>query len=486
MHPQHPNHDTDDAATDSISPALAEELMAIVGDAGLIRAPEDQQLYVTDWRGAAQGHCALVVRPAATEEVAAVMAFCHGAGIPVTPQGGNTGMVSGAVPRGGIVLSTDRLARIRDIDADNATMTVEAGCILATAKDAARDQGLVFPLSLASEGSCRVGGNLATNAGGNNTVRYGNTRDNVLGLEVVLPDGRIWHGLRALRKNNTGYDLKHLYIGSEGTLGIITAAVFRLVPDPGQRLTGMAACPDVEAVVALYRHLRQALGDQILAFEIMPRAAVELAQKHIPGVTSPFEDGHAQYALFELSQPQGLGCLREGLEAVLEAALEEGVLTDAVLAESHAQAAALWAIREGIPEAQSRAGGVLKHDVSVPLSRIADFITRGTHLLREHVADGLVVPFGHIGDGNIHFNLVQPMGMDKAAFLERGSAVSRAMYDLTDSLGGSFSAEHGIGTDKVADLVRYRQDVELDLMRTLKASLDPKGIMNPGTLLERD
>lgn len=474
----------DTQAETTLSDAVIERIHAIVGDQGVLRDPADQERYVTDWRGQDRGSCALVVRPASTAEVAAVMRVCHDNGIPVTPQSGNTGMVSGAVPHGGIVLTTERMARIRDLDTDNATMTVEAGCVLASARQAADEADMVFPLSLASEGSCRIGGNLATNAGGNNTVRFGNTRDNVLGLEVVLPDGRVWDGLRALRKNNTGYDLRHLYIGSEGTLGIVTAAVFRLAPSPAGRETVLAACPDIDSVVRLFRLVRKAVGDQLLAFEVMPRDAVNLAATHVPGVRSPFDEPHPQYALFELSRPEALGGLRDGLETLLERALEDGLVVDAVLAESEAQAAGLWAIRESIPEAQIKSGGVIKHDVSVPVSRIPEFVERGTRLLLGHVPDGTVIPFGHIGDGNIHFNLLQPAGTDKQAFLAHMPGVSRDMYDLTVELGGSFSAEHGIGLDKVDDMERYRSDVELDLMRTIKRALDPKDIMNPGKILK--
>ncbi|MEX0872600.1 MAG: FAD-binding oxidoreductase, partial [Aquisalimonadaceae bacterium] len=297
--------------------------------------------------------------------------------------------------------------------------------------------------------------------------------------------GQIWDGLRSLRKNNTGYDLKQLYIGSEGTLGIITAAVFRLTPSPAGRETGLAACPDVTAVTTLFDRIRRALGDQILAFELMPHDAVALAARHVQGVESPFDEAHPQYALFEVSRPSGVEGLRAGLEAVLEEALEQGLISDAVLAESETQAAALWAIREGIPEAQTRAGAVIKHDVSVPLSRIPEFIERGTRVLKEHMPDGLVIPFGHVGDGNIHFNLIQPRNVQRQDFLDSGPAISRAMYDLADSLGGSFSAEHGIGEDKTGDLLRYRSDVELNLMRAIKSALDPTGIMNPDKVLQR-
>lgn len=463
--------------------ALIQSLKVIVGDAAVLTAESDLEPYVTEWRGIERGHCIAAVRPATTAEVSQVMALCHARGVPVTPQGGNTGLVAGAVPHGGIVLATDRMNRIRGLDADNATMTVEAGCVLANAQAAAHAAGMVFPLSLAAEGSCHIGGNLSTNAGGNNTVRYGNTRENVLGLEVVLPDGRIWDGMRALRKNNTGYDLKHLFIGAEGTLGIITAAVFRLIPAPASRETILAACPDVQSVVDLFQRLRKAVGDQIMAYEMMPDDGVRLAEEHIPGVTCPFDERHPYYALIEISSPAGIHGLRDGLEECLGEALAAGLVADAILAENAGQANTLWKIREGIPAAQSMAGAVIKHDVSVPISAIPRFLEEGTRLMLSHVPNGRVVAFGHIGDGNIHFNMIQPSDMSRAAFLALTEPVNLAMHTLTCRLEGSFSAEHGIGTLKTGDMRHFRSEIELELMRAVKQAIDPTGIMNFGKVL---
>ncbi len=463
--------------------ALIDALRDAVGRQAVLTSADELQPHLEEWRRIERGYCVCAVRPGSTQEVAAVMRICHERQVPVTTQGGNTGMVAGALPQGGVVLLTNRLATIRAIDRDNATMTVEAGCILATAQAAAREQGLLFPVSLASEGSCHVGGAVATNAGGNNTVRFGNTRENVLGLEVVLADGRTWDGLRGLRKNNTGYDLKHLFIGSEGTLGVITAVVFRLVPEPAARETVMAACPTVASVTTLYQRLQKAVGDQILAYEMLPDAAIAVAEHHVDSVRSPFDQRHPWYVLLELSHPEGLGDLRQGLEGILASAMEDGLVTDAVVAESDSQAAALWHIRETVPEAQSMGGAVIKHDVSVPISAIPEFLERGTELLLEHIPEGTVVPFGHVGDGNIHFNVLQPDDMERAAFLELAPAVHLAMHELTVSLNGSFSAEHGIGLEKTADMSRFRPAVELDMMRAVKEALDPRNIMNPGKLL---
>jgi len=462
---------------------LIDALCGIVGHQHVLSDGASLEPYVTEWRGIERGHCTAAVRPGSTAEVSRVLALCFETRTPVVPQGGNTGMVAGGLPRGGIVLSTERLSAIRSLDPENASMTVEAGCVLATAQAKAAEHELTFPLTLASEGSCFVGGNLATNAGGNNTVRFGNTRENVLGVEVVLADGRIWDGLRGLRKNNTGYDLKHLFIGAEGTLGVITAATFRLSPKPADFQTALLACPDASAVLRLFQRLRRDLDGQLRAYEMMPDAGVALAEAHMPRVALPFDERHPYYVLLEATQPNGLPCLREGLERCLEAGMETGLISDAVLAEGGAQAAGLWRIRESLPEAQSRAGAVIKHDVSVPITAIPEFLDRGSRCLLAHVPGATVVAFGHVGDGNIHFNLVQPQDLARASFLERAPALNRAMHELTVSLGGSFSAEHGIGLLKTGEMARFRGGPELEMMRAIKATLDPHGIMNPGKLL---
>jgi len=456
-------------------------LRQLLGEQGVLCEPEQTAPYLLDWRGLERGHCLAVLRPDSTAAMAQAVRSCHERGVPITPLGGNTGLVGGGVPRGGVLISTERLNRIRALDRSNATLTLEAGCLLADAQSAAREQGLVFPLSLASEGSCHIGGCLATNAGGNQTVRFGNARANVLGLEVVLPDGRIWDGLRALRKDNTGYDLKQLFIGSEGTLGVITAAVFSLVPGAVGRETALLACRSAEAVVTLFQHLRDALGEQLLAYELMPRNAVELACAHIPGLRTPLLADWL--VLVELIRPSALPNLRDAFEQTLADALEAGLADDAVIAESLQQGQALWRIREGIPQAQTRLGALIKHDVSVPIPAIPRFLAEGQALLQAWVPDGVVLAFGHVGDGNIHFNLAQPPGSDPAAFLALAPAIHRAMHDLTMGMAGSFSAEHGVGSAKRADMARYRSPVELDLMRAVKGAIDPLGLMNPGKLL---
>jgi D-lactate dehydrogenase (cytochrome) len=466
--------------------AALDAIRAVVGRKGWLDGPEEIEPYVIEQRGLYRGHCAMVVRPASTAEVAMVVSICRDAGLPVFPQGGNTGLCGGGVPEGGIVLSTARLDRVRAVDALNHTMTAEAGVVLADVQGAAAEAGCLFPLSLGAEGSCRIGGNLSTNAGGNAVLRYGNARDLVLGLEVVLPDGRVWEGLRGLRKDNTGYDLKHLFIGAEGTLGVITAAVLKLFPPPRQRATALAAAPSVEAVLELFRRTRAALADNLTGFELMSRLSVELVLKHVPGANDPFRRAHAQYALIEVTSPSDDGRLGEALERVLGRALEEGAIADAAVAASEGQAEALWRLRDTLPEAQSREGGSIKHDVSVPVSRVAEFIARADAAVEREMAGVRVVAFGHVGDGNVHFNLSQPEAMAREAFLREWARFNRIVHDIAVSMDGSFSAEHGIGQLRRDDLRRYRSAVELDLMRTLKKALDPKNIMNPGKVVDLD
>lgn len=459
-------------------------IRAAVGPQGWLERPEDVEPYLVEQRGLYRGSCDLVVRPASTAEVAKVVAICWDAGLPVFPQGGNTGLVGGGVPAGGIVLSTARLDRVRGIDPLNHTLTVEAGVVLAHVQQAAADAGCLFPLSLGAEGSCRIGGNLSTNAGGNAVLRYGNARDLVLGLEVVLPDGRVWEGLRALRKDNTGYDLKQLFIGAEGTLGVITAAVLKLYPKPRQRATALAAAPTVEAVLELFSRTRAALADNLTGFELISRLGVELVLRHVPGAHDPFGRAHAQYGLIEVTSPSDDGRLGEALEGVLGNALEDGAIDDAVLAASEAQADALWRLRDAMPEAQVHEGASIKHDVSVPVSRVAEFVARATAAVEREMSGVRVVAFGHVGDGNVHFNLSQPVGMAGAAFLGEWTRFNRVVHDIAVSMEGSFSAEHGIGRLRRDELRRYRSAVELDLMRAVKKALDPRNIMNPGKILD--
>ena len=465
------------------SPSVLLALREAVGARGWVDDPGALAAHLAEERGRYQGACAAVVRPGSTEEVAAVVRICAEAGLPVVPQGGNTGLVGGGVPDGGVVVSLARMNKIRAIDPLNRTVTAEAGVILSELQDAASAAGALFPLSLGAEGSCRIGGNLATNAGGITVVRYGNARDMVLGLEVVLPDGRIWDGLKGLRKNNTGYDLKQLFVGSEGTLGIITAAVLKLFPKPQAEETALAALPSVEAALELFQRCNAAAGDALTAFEFFSRRCLDFCLAHVAGIADPFAGAHPAYALIKLSSPQKSEALREALEEVLADAIEAEVVSDAVLALSEAQAGQLWRIRESIPEAQKGEGGSIKNDVSVPLSQVPAFIARASAAVEAAMPGIRPVAFGHFGDGNIHFNLSQPVGADRAAFLAEWDRFDRMVADVAAELGGSFSAEHGIGQLKRADMLRYKSGVELDLMRRIKRALDPGDIMNPGKVV---
>ncbi len=455
----------------------------VVGPQGCKDSADDLEPFVTEQRGLWRGNCELAVSPASTEEVAAVIRICAEAGIAVVPHGGNTGLVGAGVPHGGIVLSTARLNRIRDVDPVDFTMTVEAGCILADLQAAAEAVDRLFPLSLGAEGSCRIGGNLSTNAGGVQVLRYGNARDLVLGLEVVLADGTVWDGLRRLRKDNTGYDLKHLFIGAEGTLGVITGAVLKLFPRPQRRETAFVGTEDTAALLDLFTRVSAAAGDMLTAFEIANRASVALACDLVEGVKNPFDGPHPQYALIEFSSPSAEQSARDTMEAVLGQALEDGVAADAVIAQSGIQADDLWRIREAIPEWQKSEGGSIKHDVSVAVSRVPEFIDKASGAVEAQMPGIRPIAFGHLGDGNVHFNLSHPEGMDKDAFIEHWPKISRIVHDIVADMDGSFSAEHGIGELKLGDMKRYKSEAELEMMRTLKRALDPKGIMNPGKVL---
>jgi len=462
-------------------------IAAAVGPQGLITDARDMEPYVVDWRGMVRGTTPAVVRPADTQQVAAVVKICAETQTPVVPQGGNTGMCGASVPHADgreIVLSLARMNRILEVDALNNTATVEAGCVLANIRQAAAEAGRLFPLSLGAEGSCQIGGNLSTNAGGVNVLRYGNTRDLVLGLEVVLPDGRIWNGLRSLRKDNTGYDLKHLFIGAEGTLGIITAAVLKLFPQPKSTATAWTAVPHPEAALELLALLRQHCGDRVAAFELISRNCLDLVLRHIPGTRDPLSAAHAWYVLTDLSDSREGDVLRDELEQALAAAMERGLLTDAVIAENQTQAQALWRMREAIPEAARAETGMLyRHDIAVAVSRVPAFISEAQSALEQHFPGVNVICFGHLGDGNLHYNaFVAGRNRDDAA--ARGAHdVTEVVYDIVQRYQGSFSAEHGIGLFKVDDLKRYKSAVELELMRTLKHALDPHNLMNPGKVL---
>ena len=463
-----------------------EQIKAAVGPKGFIADAQGMAPYLEEERRLYHGAARLVVRPVTTEEVAAVVRLCAAARIPIVPQGGNTGLVGAAVPPAdgrAVVLSLARMNRVRTVDAIDFTITVEAGCILADVQRAAAAADRLFPLSLGAEGSCQIGGNLATNAGGIAVLRYGTMRELTLGIEVVLPDGQVWDGLRALRKDNTGYDLKQLFIGSEGTLGIITAATLKLFPRPREVETAFLGLPRVEDAMALFARARQASGDQLTAFELIPRLGLEMALRHAPGVSDPLAAPTRWYALLETSSSQSESGLRPALEGFLAEAMTQGLVQDGVVASSGEQARALWRIREGMVEGQKYEGGSIKHDVSVPVSKVAEFIVRAIAAVEAKLPGIRPVAFGHVGDGNIHFNLSQPRGADTKVFMARRVEFNHLVHHLVTSYGGSISAEHGIGLLKRDALPHYKSPLELQLMRTLKRALDPQGLMNPGKVL---
>jgi FAD/FMN-containing dehydrogenase len=473
---------------DTVLPAttLLDAIRAVVGDRGILTETSDTAPYSEDWRRLYRGRTSAVVRPGTTEELAAVVTLCAASGTPIVPQGGNTSMVGGAVPNENgseLILSTARLNRIRDLDPADMTLTVEAGVTLKTAQLAAAEQGCLLPLSISSEGTAQIGGVLAVNAGGNNTVRYGNARDLVLGLEVVLPDGSIWNGLRRLRKDNTGYCLRQLFVGSEGTLGIITAAVLKLVPQPQEIAVALCGVETPEAALSLFVRFQAHDAASISAFELMSGLGTSFVLKHIPGAVLPLESPAPFYVLVELASPRPRAGLREMLESVLEQALEDGIVQDAAIAESDAQRAAIWRLREEHSEGQKREGASVKNDVSVPVSKVPAFILKATAACEALMPGVRVVPFGHMGDGNIHFNLEQPVGSDPAWFLGQDHVIMDAVNEVVREYDGSFSAEHGIGRLKPYMMPDWRGGAELALMQRIKAAIDPAGIMNPGKVL---
>jgi FAD/FMN-containing dehydrogenase len=466
--------------------ALLAELNAALGASGVLTAAADMAPYAADWRGRVRHTPLAVLRPATTAEVATAVRLCAAARVAIVPQGGNTGQCAGAVPGSDgdqVVLSLARLNRIRALDPQNNTVTVEAGCVLAHVQEAAAAADRLFPLSLGAEGSCQIGGNLSTNAGGTAVLRYGNARDMVLGLEVVLADGAVWDGLRGLRKDNTGYDLKQLFLGAEGTLGIVTAAVLKLYPAPKAAATALFAVRDPAAAVTLLERFRARCGDRLTGFELMSRLCLDILFKQIPRFADPFTRPYGWYVLGELRDTDAAADLRAMAETTLAEGLDAGLVLDAIVAQSQAQAAELWRMREEIPEANRREAPWVRHDVAVPVSRIPELIARGCEILQQRFPGARVVAFGHVGDGNIHFNATAAAGADAEAFVARQEEIYRLVHDLVMALGGSFSAEHGIGLVKVGELAHYKSDVELALMQRVKRALDPAGILNPGKVL---
>jgi FAD/FMN-containing dehydrogenase len=469
--------------TPAPSPELLARFAAIVGEKYAVRDPADQAAYLVEARGLYHGHTPLVLRPGTPAEVAAILRLANESGTPIVPQGGNTGLVGGQIPLAGeIVLSLTRLDRIRELDPVSNTMTCEAGVVLANAQAAAAAADRLFPLSLAAEGSCTIGGNLATNAGGTAVLAYGNTRELVLGVEVVLADGRIWNGLTKLKKDNTGYDLKQLFIGAEGTLGVITAAVLKLFPRPRAVETAFVGVASPRDALALLNLAEERAGGAVTSFEFMSRLAVDFALRHGPGTRDPLAVPHAWYVLVELSSAARDG-LRANLEDLLEATAERGLVADAAIATSIEQAQAFWHLRNLISETQRPEGGSIKHDVSVPVAAVPEFIEAASAAVQALVPGCRPVPFGHLGDGNVHFNVSQPVGADKAEFLAQWGAMNACVHEIVGKFHGSISAEHGIGRLKRDLLPHVKDPVALDLMRTLKRALDPNGILNPGKVL---
>ena len=472
--------------------ALLDTLRLAVGCAQVLTHEDpatDLSAWENDWRGRAQGRALAVVRPGNTAEVAAVVKACAAAGASLVPQGGNTGLVVGSVPDGSgtqVLLSLTRMNAVRALDVANLSLTVEAGCVLQAVQQAADKAGLLFPLSLAAEGSCTIGGNLATNAGGTQVLRYGNARDLCLGLEVVTAQGEIWHGLSGLRKDNTGYDLRDLFIGSEGTLGIITAATLKLFPQPLARLTAWAALPSLHAAVALLGLAQRHLGAGLTGFEVMGQFALGLVDEHFPALRVPLWRESPYCVLLENSDSESEEHARTQFERLLEAALEQGLVSDAVVAESLAQARGLWHIRESIPLAQAQEGLNIKHDISIPVSRIPAFCEETDALLAREIPGVRLVNFGHLGDGNLHYNVQAPKNTDAAAFLRtQESQVNQLVFDAVSRYHGSISAEHGVGSLKADTLPQHKDPVAMALMRTIKQALDPQNTMNPGRVLTR-
>ncbi|MDR1367633.1 MAG: FAD-binding oxidoreductase [Candidatus Accumulibacter sp.] len=465
---------------------LIERLSAVVGAENVLTRPEDLRPYLVDWRMRHHGLARCVARPKTRDEVAGIVRACAASGVAMVPQGGNTSHCGAGIPSGdgkSVLVSLSRMNKIRSIDPMNNTLIAEAGCVLRTLHEAASSVGRLFPLSLAAEGSCQIGGNLSTNAGGVHVLHYGTMRELTLGLEVVLPDGEIWDGLRGLRKDNTGYDLKQLFIGAEGTLGIVTAAVLKLFPQPRTMLTAWLAIDSPALALELFGRLQGAFGGALTACELISDISVDLVLKHIPGSRPPLDEASPWHLLVELTDAGENDSLRTALEDFLEKMLEKGALTDAVLADGGEQARRLWALRENIGEAQKAEGFSIKHDISVPVSRIAEFMKRADAALERAFPGIRIVAFGHLGDGNLHYNPSKPDEAENSEFIKLQSRVNRIVYDIVDEFGGSISAEHGIGQLKRDELLRYTSAVEIRTMRAIKDAIDPLGLMNPGKVL---
>ena len=476
--------------TAPVTPALLEALRAIVGDKGLIQDEPGKQPFVTDWRGSIVGNAAVVVRPATVEEVSKVVKLCHDNGIAIVPQAGNTGLMGGATPypsHTGIVLSVGRMNKVLNVDPVGYSMTVEAGCILQTLQETAASHDRFLPLSLGAQGSCMIGGNLSTNAGGVQVLRYGNARNLVMGLEVVLPNGDIWNGLRALKKDNTGYDLKHLFMGAEGTLGIITKAVLKLWPAPKDVATAWLAIRDPQAAIEILSEAHAASEDNVGSCELMSRACTDMVLRHIPGTQDPLKADTPWFLLLEWSssRPKADGAegMSEKMEQFLADQMEAGRVLDAVIAQNEAQSRNMWVIRESVAPASRAECPGLSYDISVSISKIPDFIEKGIKAAYDVLPSIRPYPLGHIGDGNLHFSFMGPVGMDRQTLHQYSPAITRGVNDLVRDMAGSISAEHGIGIEKIDELAHYRSKIELDTMRSIKRALDPKNIMNPGKIL---
>ena len=470
---------------DHNSADLVRRLQALLGPAGVITDAEQQAPYLRDWLGKWQGKVAVVVRPATTEETAAVVQLCHATHTPIVTQGGNTGMSGGATPDDSgaqVILSTTRMNRIREVDPINNTITVDAGVILAHAQEAARHVGRYFPLSLGAEGSCTIGGNLATNAGGISVLRFGNMRELALGLEVVLPDGRICNGLRGLRKDNTGYDLRDLFIGSEGTLGVITGAVLKLFAQPHARATAWVGAATLEDLLSVLAQVRARCGERLVAFEMMSARSLALVLDHVSDTRAPLKGAAAYNALIELSDTDDTG-LQVMLESVLGQALEDNLISDAIFTSNESQTAALWKIREGISQAQVRAGKAIKHDIALPISALPAFVAQAEDELATCGMSSELINFGHLGDGNLHFNVLLPNDTDYTYLKNATVTVNRLIHDIVIRFNGSISAEHGVGQLRRDEIKHYKSPLEMELMLRIKQAFDPNHTMNPGKLL---